>query len=433
MKENDNLDIMIKVFEQIINKLPGKAVNNMQKEIAILRELVMDQRQPCLMIIGRRGAGKSSLLNAIFGEKIASIGSVTAATRNAKWYIWKSTRGTLNLLDTRGLGDRTLPESQNYQNAAKDIYFAIDNVVPDALLFLCKAKEIDARISEDLANVKDVLNYIKKKKNFSPPVIGVVTQVDELDPLSERDPPYQKKMKNISVAVNTLKTAFKSEGIVSPEIFPTSSYTEFDNRGNIVYSKLWNIDTLVDYLIDILPREAKIQFARMVNVISAREKTCRILIHSTATLCSGIAAVPVPVADIFPITSLQIGLITSVGYVAGRSLTLENAREFITAAGFNIGSAFVFREASRALVKIVFPGYGSLISAGVAYAGTWAIGEAAIAYYIQGKDIKQAQKVLKDVFTRMKKNGDISKERKLSVYSLKNKLRALTLRLGIQG
>ncbi len=401
MEKSDNFDIMTKVFEQIIGKLPGKAVNNMQKEIAILRELVMDQRQPCLMIIGRRGAGKSSLLNAIFGEKIASVGSVTAETRSAKWYTWKSSRGTLNLLDTRGLGDRSLPESKNYQNATKDIYTAIDNVVPDALLFLCKAKEIDARITEDLVNVKDVLKYVKSKKNFLPPVIGIVTQVDELDPLSERDPPYQKKEKNISIAVNTLKAAFKSERIVSPEVIPTSSYTEYDEKGNIVYSKQWNIDTLVNYLIEVLPREAKIQFARMANVISAREKTCRIIIHSTATLCSGIAAVPVPVADIFPITSLQIGLITSIGYVAGRSLTFENAREFIAAAGVNIGSAFVFREASRALVKIIFPGYGSVISAGVAYAGTWAIGEAAIAYYVQGKDIKQAQKVLKDVFVKM--------------------------------
>lgn len=403
MLDKEDLAEIFKILEETLYKLPIPFSKEMQKEFTILRELMMNQRQPRLMIIGRRGAGKSSLLNAIFGEKIASVGSVISETAQAKWYTWRSSRGTLDLLDTRGLGDRTRPESANFQKAISDINDAIKKNTPDAVLFLCKAKEVDARITDDLKNVNEVLRFIKTKHKNIPPVIGIITQVDELDPLSETNPPYERKTKNINLAINTLKAAFIKEGTDSLHIFATSSYSEYDENGKPVFTKIWNIEKLVEYLVDILPREAKIQFARMSAIRTAQEKTCRLLAHSSATLCSGIAAAPIPIADIFPITSLQIGLITSIGYISGRKLTFDNAREFLAAAGVNIGGAFVFREAARALVKIVFPGYGSVISAGVAYAGTLAVGEAAIAYYIQGKDIKMAQQVLKEVFSKKQK------------------------------
>jgi hypothetical protein len=44
----------------------------------------------------------------------------------------------------------------------------------------------------------------------------------------------------------------------------------------------------------------------------------------------------------------------------------------------------VFRETARAAVKIL-PVWGNMISGGVAGAGTYALGRAAIAYYIEGK------------------------------------------------
>ena len=390
----------IKLLEGLLNKLPFAVVKNVQKEVAVVRELMVRQRSPRFMIIGRRGAGKSSLLNAIFNEKMTSVGSVTSETGIAKWYTFKTSRGVIELLDTRGLGDCTRPESATIQSAINDIYAAVDEVAPDAILFLCKAKEVDARICDDLKNVKTIISHIKTRYHYQPPVVGVVTQVDELDPLSDFSPPYHKKLENITLAVRTLSCAFKSEGIDLLNIFPTSSYAEYDINCKPSFSKLWNINKLVEYLVDVLPRETQVQLVRMSNVLAAQEKTSRQLKHSIATICAGVASVPIPVADIFPITSLQIALITSIGYISGRSLSRNNVRKFITSIGINTGGAFIFREMARALVKLVVPGVGSAISAGVAYAGTWAIGEAAIAYFIQSKDMVYVKKLMKNVLTQ---------------------------------
>jgi uncharacterized protein (DUF697 family) len=114
---------------------------------------------------------------------------------------------------------------------------------------------------------------------------------------------------------------------------------------------------------------------------------------SVASLCAGIAATPIPVADIIPLTSLQVMLVIGIGYVAGRTLTVKSAAEVLTALGVNVGAALALREAARALIKFVFPGGGSPISAGVAFAGTAGIGKAAVAYFIEGASAEEARRV----------------------------------------
>ncbi|MEO1654000.1 MAG: hypothetical protein AAFU64_10670, partial [Bacteroidota bacterium] len=96
-------------------------------------------------------------------------------------------------------------------------------------------------------------------------------------------------------------------------------------------------------------------------------------------------------ADLIPITSAQVAMITAIAYISGRELNQKSAMEFLTALGANIGVSFAFREISRAIAKFILPGGGSLISAGVAFAATWGIGEAAIAYYIEGQSLEQAR------------------------------------------
>jgi uncharacterized protein (DUF697 family) len=122
--------------------------------------------------------------------------------------------------------------------------------------------------------------------------------------------------------------------------------------------------------------------ARLSAIRKIQRKFARALIGSTATVCAGIAAAPIPVADLIPITSAQIAMIIGGAYISGRELSRKSAMEFLAALGVNVGAGFALREAARALIKCVFPGPGNIVAAGVAFTGTWAIGEAAIAYFI---------------------------------------------------
>jgi uncharacterized protein (DUF697 family) len=112
-------------------------------------------------------------------------------------------------------------------------------------------------------------------------------------------------------------------------------------------------------------------------------------------VCAGIAAAPIPLADIIPLTAMQVGLVAAIAWVAGRSIDRKGAAEFLTGLGANVGAAFAFREAMRAIVKVIAPGGGSVVSATIAFSGTLAIGAAARAYYIGGLSLSEARKAFR--------------------------------------
>ncbi len=384
-------EILNFILEQIEN-LPDPPREKVKKEFSNLKELLLDTRSPRIMVLGRRGAGKSSLINAIFKDRVAGVGPVLAETGKAKWHTFSNSKGSIDILDTRGIGESTKTESAIFNSALDEVYAEVKIKCPDAVLFLCKAKEVDARIDEDIMNLASLREKIKSIHGYEIPVVGVVTQIDELDP-KRVDPPYEheEKKENIELAVNALRIQLNKEKFPVMTVIPTSAYAEYIN-GNMEYNNHWNIDVLVEYLIDVLPKSAQIELARLSALRSVQRKLAKSVVKIAASTCAAIAATPIPVADIFPITAIQIGMIVGIGYIGGREMSKESAKEFLVAAGFNVGVGFVLREAARAMVKWILPGGGEVISAGVAAAGTWAIGTAAIAYFIEGKTIEDAKK-----------------------------------------
>jgi predicted GTPase len=391
------------LLERALSAVPGHLRPQVAEAVRTYKEMLMEARAPKLMFLGRRGAGKSSLVNALCGERVATIGSVLSETGRPSWYTARTHNGELRLLDTRGIGDRTRPEASNFQHALDEIRAALDEDWPDAILFLCKAKDVDSHIGEDLANVREVRRFLLERHRYDAPVVALVTQVDELDP-KRVEPPYDNpvKQENIRTAVITLEEALSEQGIGLARVIPVSAYAEFDAEGRRTYDNYWNVDVLAEYLAEVLPRSAQVQMARLSRLRAVQARTARKLTAAAATVAAGIAATPIPVADILPITATQVGLITGIAYLSGRELSKDAAKEFLVALGANLGAAFALRELARAAGKIAFPVAGELLSAGVAAAGTWGIGEAAIAYFIENRTIEEA----KERFRRKKEQQE---------------------------
>jgi predicted GTPase len=395
------------LIDRALDRVPQEHRESVGEAVRTLKELLMESRPPMLMIVGRRGAGKSSLINAICGERVAEVGSVLSTTGQPAWYTARSPRGDLWVLDTRGMGDRSQPEAANFRNALDGIRAALAKQFPDAILFLVKAKEVDAHIAQDIANVREIRRFLVDRHKYNAPVVAVVTQVDELDP-KRVEPPYEDETKkaNIRTAVEAVEAALREQGVDLARVIPVSTYAEYGPDGRRTYDNYWNLDNLVEYLVEVLPQTAQVQMARLSRLKGVQAKAARRMTGAAATIAAGIAATPIPVADIFPITALQIGLITGIAYLAGRELSRKAAKEFLGALGVNLGAAFALRELARGLAKFVFPGGGEVISAGIAFAGTWSIGEGAIAYFVENRSIEEA----KERFTRKRKETEPPQE-----------------------
>lgn len=390
---------MKELFDFIVRNITKTKISNKNKEIILeeiakLRAFIVDARPARIAIVGRRGAGKSSLINAIFGEEKAEVGHTKAQTGIGKWYSFSSELGSIDILDTRGLGESSRPEEEvQAATPLEEIENSIRDQCPDVVLFLCKAKEVDARLDEDLEQLQQLRTKIKDIHDYDIPVIGIVTQVDELAPLSNIEPPYDhpEKQANIKETVKILTEKISDVVLTPVKVIPVSAYMEFDN-GEVVYDRRWNIDELVDYLLTKLPQEAQVILAKLAKINSVQKKLARRIAKSVMGITGLIGASPIPLADMPVITGLQISMIGSIAIIGGQKLNRESIVKFAAAMGLNIGAGLAFREIARQLAKLI-PAAGNVVSGAVATAGTYAISEAAIAYYIDRKSEEEAKKV----------------------------------------
>lgn len=398
MKEMEELFTFI--LQQIEGtKLPKGKKSQIREEILGLQSFIVGSRPARMAIVGRRGAGKSSLINAIFGELKADIGDYKSQTGEGKWYVFENASGALDILDTRGLGESHIPQEESVAKTAVDeVKQSINEKCPDVLLFLCKGKEVGARLDDDIAQLVQLKEEVYAAHSYNVPIVGIVTQVDEMAPMSNSEPPFDhpKKQENISAAVDILQKKLTNYIATPINVIPTSAYLEYES-GEVVYDRRFNIDVLLEYLMTELPKEAQVILAKLSKIKSVQKKLARTIGKSVMTTNGLIGATPVPVGDMPIITGLQLSMISTIAIISGKKLNRKTLVQFVGAMGVNVGVGVALRTVSRQLVKFL-PGAGSVISGAIASAGTYALCEAAIAYFIDRQSEEEAKQVYKQSF-----------------------------------
>jgi uncharacterized protein (DUF697 family)/GTP-binding protein EngB required for normal cell division len=363
------------------------------------------------VLVGRRGAGKSSVVNALFGAKMAELGHVTAQTGRGRWYDYERDGGAMSILDTRGVQEGAAPaETDPAKNALESIAVELRVKAPDLVVFIAKASDVDAAIDADLDALQHVYDEVRRAHRAQPPLIVVVTHCDLLEPKSaslrgggESASPQDKadvdeKMRHVTLAENALTRRIDARAALRDRRGATigvSAYMSWRADGTLRADDRWRIDDLAGALFRHLPDAGRAELARATRTRAVQEELASTLTKATAAICAAVAAAPIPVADIVPLTTLQAGLVAGIAWIGGRSVDRRGAAEFLGGVGANVGFAFALREAVRALLKVVAPGGGPVISATIAFSGTMAIGAAARAYFIRGLSIEDARQAFR--------------------------------------
>jgi len=140
-----------------------------------------------IALVGQVKAGKSSLINALLGRQQAAVG-VLPQTKQVQQYELQvaasgESRGDrLVLLDTAGYADHgatpeQIREMQEALRTADLVLLVMDATSP--------ARRADVRLLGELTTWRETQLHLK-----SPPVLGVLTHIDQLRPPLEWSPPY---------------------------------------------------------------------------------------------------------------------------------------------------------------------------------------------------------------------------------------------------
>ena len=315
-------------------------------------EAAMNERGHAnVLIAGRTGVGKSTLINAVFQGQFAATGHgrpVTDATREI------SKPGIpLTIFDTRGLEmaefENTLAqlkvfvaERRKDQDARKHIHVAWVCIAED----LRRVEEAESRLVEMLADFLPVLGIVTKARADN----GFRAEVQRLLP--------------------------RASNVVRIRSIPE----EFDDGHQLPVMGL--ID-LVQATVDLVPEGQRRAFVAAQKAdLALKRKKSHLLVGASVTAAMGVGAAPIPFADAAVLVPIQIGMIASITATYG----LDYSEGFLSAVLASVVGAGAATLTGRLIVgellKLI-PGAGAIaggaVAAATAASMTFALGEAYIA------------------------------------------------------
>jgi GTP-binding protein Era len=303
--------------------------------------------KPKVAFAGFGNSGKSSLLNAIYGADVARVSMQTDETKSPQ----VAERFGIDFTDTPGVGTSR---------------FSLDDVLELGVL---QGQHIILHVLNGASAVTAEDERLARAiRGASARSVVVVNKIDLVD---ERE-----KAEFLASCVARL-------GVAESDVMMVSA-----KRGT-------GIPALVQRITDLLPNALQDAFiAAQKADTDLKARRVRALIYSKASVCAAVALAPIPVADLLILTPIQLAMVATIGYFHGVEVSAERAGELMGVMGAGVG----LREAARQLVKLV-PGYGIVVSAGIAFAGTVALGETANLWF--SRQMKVDAHDLKELFSRV--------------------------------
>ena len=205
------------------------------------------QKPVNILLVGRTGSGKSSLINTLFEADRAEV-DVLPSTDEVRNYRWRADGGDA----------LTLWDSPGYEQIDHDTYRdLLLDYAHQADLLLLVTPAMDPALQMDVDLLEDM-----RKEVSDLGAIAIVTQVDRLRPLREWDPPYNwqtgERSKEISIRE---ATRYRQEqlGTVCDRVLPLVTRDSASNR------QPWNADALATTLVELVEPTKELRLARFLR------------------------------------------------------------------------------------------------------------------------------------------------------------------------
>lgn len=359
---------IVERLERLAGKLPSKIRKAVLNELTPLKQLFLQQRPPRFLFAGSAKVPASKIISALFGS--ANFVAPAAAAPLCRWFeVGFPERGRISIIDVRGVDESAgirVRDELKYR--------------PSDIIFFIRDEELTPEL--ELRQLADLTSFLGWNETLGtdPKMIEIVV------------PPFEQVASRDHNGHGTTRDEYSVGTSIAKRgaFLDTVRLVSVDNHQGLELPPE-QARRLMSMLGRELPNEARMEMIRISRDRDAQREVAQLLIKSTTAVCTAIGAQPIPLADLPILTSLQLMMVSGIMYVSGRERSLRAAAEFAGALGANVGAAMLLREGARAILKF-FPGWGNVVCGLVAGSGTYAIGRAATAYFVEGSSLKDARR-----------------------------------------
>ncbi|WP_300078739.1 GTPase [Propioniciclava sp.] len=308
-----------------------------------------------LGVFGKTGVGKSTLINAVFGEEVAATGVGAPITKDSHLYV--GVHGSLGLIDTRGI-----EIGRDDKALVKEIKQFVSNQrklpVADQMhaAWYC-VRALDRRFEEAEAEL------IRTLADLDVPVILVFTQVPV------RDGQFHPDALALAAHVESLNLP-----IVAGRPFMT-----YAMRDQFTGQPAYGLMELVNATFLVVPDAVHAALATAQRVdLDAKARQANKHIAASVAGAATAAAVPIPFSSAAILVPLQLGMMARIAQLY--NVPFDRAA-ILAVASTSLATA-TGRQAATSLLELI-PGAGQIaggvINASVASGFTLAMGQAWLA------------------------------------------------------
>jgi uncharacterized protein (DUF697 family) len=335
------LDQLVRVLDQV------PLVSSIKNDLSGLRSLLYKRRAPRFAALGRPGSGRSMLLRSLIERR---------PTRQSL----QADHGQWVHLEHQGAKIRWLEIDLDNPTARPQWRTELAKKMPD-LVFLTFEPG-------DLGDAGRVIERAKSLLADLPQGSGpfrLFPVLTHSDLIGQGEPDVERLRHDLEVKL-------RGSGLLGDPPRAVSAISGYGLEG------------LSEAIVLALPEEARLEAARALT--RAREARVRIgneIVQACTAVSVTVGLTPIPFSDMVLLGPLQAMMVSALAYLSGRTWNSRAIAEWLGSLGVVGALGMGLRFSAQTIAKLV-PGAGNIVSAGVAGAGTTAMGHSAIKYFLRG-------------------------------------------------
>jgi len=374
-------------MRKLASKIYDYVINPPTDEDLVKAWQLSEKKLPTLWLLGKTGAGKSSIIQKLTGQSSAEIGNgFMPCTKTSSYFDYPQDHPNLRFLDTRGLGEIEY-------NADADL---------SSLSQTSHALFVVARIRDgEQSAVEDALRSIRKSaKHIKKDAIAIV-HTGALEITDEHD-----RKRAINANQERFETAWGSQ--IEATVIDFAQEAESGALNNYGFDALKELIDRKMPELSILLSDYDHDNTEQANFNKLKPE---VLWYATTAATSD----AVPFVGLVSVPAIQGKMLHSLAQKYGIVWSKANYSEFIAALGTSFALRYVVSLGARQLGKLI-PAYGQVagtaFSVTVSYSSTYAIGRAACSYlYHKKTNTPYGEESLSSVYKQAMSEGkDVGKE-----------------------